>query len=623
MVKTEYQAIKERIADEVVAASNRSGYNVTKEEAAASISFAEKYSDISSTIAMKLAKAHSKASSDIGNEIIRNTKAISSVERVSFENGFINFHLERNIFFSGVLDEVTKRGWADEKGAKRAKVIAEYPSINPAHPLHIGHVRSALLGDSISNILETTGYEVEREDYIDDLGLQAAEALWGVMNMERIGITFNPSKKYDHMLGEIYVTVNQKIKADQSVMDEIKKTSELMEQSGTYESKLLQDMVESFLKAEYDTLFKMGIFHNVMVWESAILANKLLEKAIENLDKEHITERPKEGKYAGCIIIDIKKLKGAPESMTGLQETTKVLVRSNGTPGYFSKDLAFHMWKFGLIRTQMRFKKFIEQPNGSPVYSTAKDGEPMEFGGAETAINPIDSRQSYEQDLVGLIIGNMAKKARFVHIPYGTVDLEGGVLSGRKGSWIGFTADDLISEAVAKARELVSPRDEISEKERERIADAVAMAAIRFEFLKISYEKKIVFSWERALNFEGNSGPYCQYMYTRANRIVASVKEAPIIAENYKISDTEFDLIKKIAAYWEQVSKASEEMKPHILAAYLNELCALFGKFYEAKQVSKADTAEERRARLGIVIAFREVAGLIMDILGIKRLEAM
>ncbi len=623
MVNTEYQSIKERVAESISEAATRSGFSLTKEEVYASVVFADKFADISSTVAMKLAKAQSKDPKEVGEQIIKNLKPDIMMMRISFENGFINFYLKRNQFLSGLMGEISEKQWNPQK-EKMPRVIVEYPSVNPAHPLHVGHVRSALLGDSISNILKVVGYAVEREDYIDDLGLQAAEALWGVMNMERIGITFSPTKKYDHMLGEIYVAVNQKLKDEPMIMDEIKKVSELMEQSGTYESKLLQDMVESFLKAEYQTLFRIGVFHDVMVWESAVLSDRLLEKAMEGLDKIGLSERPKEGKYSGCITIDIKKLKGAPESMKELKETTKVLVRSNGTPGYLSKDLAFHMWKFGLIQAHMKFKRFMEQPNGMPLYSTSMDGEQMEFGNAEIAINPIDSRQSYEQDLVGLIISNIGKKGRkLVHIPYGVVELEEGALSGRKGSWIGFTADDLINEAVTKAKGLVSSRAEISEGDRDRIAEDVAIAAIRFEFLKISYERKIIFSWARALNFEGNSGPYCQYMYTRAKRIAVAVKDKPAVSEDYKISDVEFDLIKRLAAYWEQISKAAEETKPHILTSYLNEICMLFGKFYEAKQVSKADTEQERRARLGIVIVFVEVAGIIMDILGITRLEAM
>ncbi len=622
-METAYHLIRNKVSSAILDAGSACGYELEQEEVSASVLFSDKFTDISSTIAMKLGKKLGVEPEEVAKKMIGRI-SVEGIERVAFENGFINFYIKRENFSRKVLDEMMGSRWKAAQTGKRGRVIVEYPSVNPAHPLHIGHVRSALLGDSISNILVSCGYEIEREDYIDDLGLQAAEALWGVMNRERIGIAFNPSKKYDHMLGEIYVAVNRKLKEDESLMEEIKRTSELMEESGTYESLLLQDMVESFLKSEYQTLFRLGVFHDIMVWESTIIYNKLLEKAIQKLDSEKILARPKDGKYGGCVVIDTKRLKGAPQSMMEVKETEKVLVRSNGVPGYLSKDLAFHMWKFGMLDVNVRFKKFMEQPNGKTVYSSSKDGEQMDFGRAVMAVNPIDARQSYEQELVGLIIRNAsAVEHRLVHMPYGVVELESGALSGRKGSWIGFTADDLINEAVMKAETLVSSRKEIDTVERKKIAEAVAIAAIRFEFLKISYEKKIVFSWERALNFEGNSGPYCQYMYTRAGRIISSVHEEPEISEEYKVSDVEFELIKKMAAYWEQVSKAGDEMKPHIVAVYLNELCALFGKFYEAKQVAKADNKMDMRARLAIVRGFYELAGWLMDILGIKRLEAM
>ena len=230
-------------------------------------------------------------------------------------------------------------------------------------------------------------------------------------------------------------------------------------------------------------------------------------------------ERPTGGKYSGCVIIALAKLKNLPKEFQGLREEAKVLIRSNGAPNYLAKDIAFHMWKFGLLEDAFRYGVFMErQPNGKPLYTTNNSGSAMTFGNAKKSVNVIDYRQSSEQLMIKVIFDAMGRSDAaqgLNHLAYGVVELENGILAGRKGTWVGFTADDLLREATEKAITLISERFKDDKRNRAEIASAVALGAIKFEFLKYSPEKNITFSWKNALNFEGNSGPYCQYMHAR------------------------------------------------------------------------------------------------------------
>ncbi|MCL5008150.1 MAG: arginine--tRNA ligase [Candidatus Marsarchaeota archaeon] len=628
MSKSPYREAIDSISDALCVAVSKAGYSVERDDVARSVSLSDRFSDISSTIAMKISKMRSEPADAISDKIIAAMPALPIVRRAYQKGGFINFDIDRAGFSNGVITDIIRNpdSFIRSDTGKGKRVIVEYPSINPVHPLHVGHLRSAILGDMISNILELCGYSVEREDYIDDLGLQAAEALWGLINIRKLGIEFDRNRKYDHMLGDVYVKVNELIKSDPAILDDIKRTSELMEQSGTYESTMLREMVERFISSEYETLSKLGIFHDLLVWESSILRAKLLDKALDMMSSSRITEIPKDGKYAGCIVIDLKRFEGAPEEFREQKETVKVLVRSNGIPGYLSKDIAFHMWKFGIMHDTFMYKEFMRQVNGRPLYTTSDTGSRMDFGNAVISVNTIDSRQSYEQSLIGVVLSGMPgyTDKSLIHIPYGVVELESGALSGRKGTWVGFTADDLINESRSRAESLISSREELGKSERERIAEAVGISAIKFEFSKVSYEKKIVFSWDRALNFEGNSGPYAQYMYTRSLRIIETLRERPTeFRAELLESDVEFALVKRMSEAAEIVAKAGSEYRPNMIVSYLSDISTMFSRFYEAKHVVKAESEDLRDARLAVVRAFNILSCKLLEICGIDRLESM
>ncbi len=628
-MESPYSQVKSAIQRELQKSMKAFGYSDGLEN---TITESKGIGDISCSVAFRISKSAKKAPDKIASEIASKLGKIDYVSKITAEKGFLNFHLDRQSFSRAIVEYLIKNQGAflnSDTGSGK-KLIIEYVSVNPVHPWHVGHLRNALIGDTISNLYEACGYKVERQNYMDNLGLQATEAVWGTMNIDMLGVEQGKERRLDYSIGEIYVAANKLLEKRPELVSDVKKVLALMEEDGTYEAKLARDMAEGFLNAERETAFSYGVYQDVVVWESDIVRERLLEKMLEMLDRKKITKKPTEGKYKGCVVIDINDLKDLPKELKGLREEAKVLIRSDGAANYLAKDIAFHMWKLGIIGNTFKFSKFIEkQPNGSPLYTTSQEGTQIEFGNADGAITITDTKQSFEQLLIKVVlhtIGESKKAEALKHIGYGVVDLESGKLSGRKGTWIGYTADDLLREAKERARAAIKPSEDVGADDREKIADKVALGAIKFEFLKISPEKKIVFSWDRALNFEGNSGPYCQYTYARASRIL---EKSGVNEFTQNLSDTNafdeestFQLIKLMSQCQETVEKACREDRPNVITDYLTDLAISFSKFYETVPVLK-ESGSNKDARLLLVAAFRHVMKAMLSVIGIDAIERM
>ena len=598
-------------------AARSCGYEIDSTEQTISVS--RQFGDISSSAAMKIAKRVGANAGDVAGRIAGAIKPITMVKNVTVENGFINMHLDRKAFSSAILS-------MREVGAERTRMrmLIEYMSVNPNKPWHVGHLRNALIGDALANIYEAAGYDVERQDYIDDLGLQMAELLWW---LDKKGIDRPQDKKYDLWLGEEYVNANRYIDAHkEEAKAEIDEMMGLMSQDGTAESMRLRNIASECVVAQYQTAFAYKIYHNLMVWESDIVRERLLEKSLETMLSNGIARKEQSGEYSGCIVIGIERLDTTGE-MKGAKEQVKVLVRSNGAATYLAKDIAYHMWKAGLLDNSFNYTVFIDkQPNGKPIYTTSREGKRIDFGNVDNVVNVIDARQSQPQSILRMVfkaMGSKAASANIRHIAYGEVQLESGSISGRKGTWMnGYTADEVLSEAVRRAEALITSRFEMGAQEKADVARSVALAAIKFDFLKTGLEKTIAFSWSRAINFEGDTGPYHQYMHARANRIVleAGMQAGEMVPED--VDDTEFSLIKIIAQAEETVAKASNESRPNVIADYLGVLSSGFSGFYERCPVLKAP--EERRAfRILLTRAFRDTSAKMLGLLGIDAPERM
>lgn len=613
--------------------------NISDSEIEQSISSPDKkLGDISSSMAFRLAKAAGTNPKDISNRLLAGMKASDHIASYSEAGGYINAFVDEKkygeLVLRRVMEEKERYGSSAIGGGE--KVIVEFPSVNPAHPWHVGHVRNALLGDSISSIMSFCSYKVEREDYIDDLGLQVATALWGWLHLDN-----KPSKKFDQWLGELYVRVNKEMEGSK-IKDEIDELMKKLEEGGSPEAKAGREMAENCVRAQQETAFAYGIFHDVMIWESDIVRAHLLSKALDIAAEHGILERPGEGKYANAIVVKLDKITKYAKELEGSREDAKVIVRSNGTATYIGKDFAFHAWKFGLIDAGFKYQKLIEsQPNGLPIYTTASSGSAMQFGGVGRAINIIDSGQTYEQLIMRVmfsLLGNKEVADNMVHLAYGKVNIEGEKLSARSGNWLGegknYTADDLLRETKMRALAIAQKSEKITNKdELEGIVNAIALSAIKFEYLRIAPEKSMLFSWKTALSFEGNSGPYVMYTYARARKILTkamgtqeekqlSISKVLEVVDASKVTrGYDFDLLKKIGVARESVEKACRELRPNVLTDYLLDLASLFSKFYESMPVIKGE--EAKSVRLSIVYTFTVVVENLLGLLGISPVSEM
>ena len=612
-------------------AKNYPGSEISDSDIYASMSIPKaEFGDLSSSVCLRIAKVVGAKPYDVAERIIVDGQKLLGngyIKELKNANGYINAFFDEKRYAYDTLRSVMEL--KEEYGLSRIgdgkRVMIEFPSVNPNKAWHIGHLLNALIGDSISNILSACGYSVERENYIDDLGIQVAESLWGYLNLGN-----KPDKKFDTWLGEQYVSVNRML-SDEKVKKEIDALMKKMEDGNTEESAKARDLAERCVRAQLETASAYGIYHDVMMWESDIVRTGMLAKAMNIAIEKGAASRSEEGKYAGCIVVDLKKLKGIAKDFDNPNEESKVLIRSNGTATYVAKDLAFHMWKLGLLKGDFRYSKFLEsQYNGKPLYTTGSSGEDMEFGGAEMAINIIGSEQRYPQLILKSmfsLVGMKELAEKLIHVAYGEISLKGGTLSGRSGGWMGsdhvYTADALLADAKDKVIERA--KESKKKVDAADVADAVAVGAIRFAFLKTNPEKKIVFSWDDALSFEGNSGPYCMYTYARANSILerANISSLEINDADFSFAERKYDfeLIKAMGRAQEVVEKAAMEYRPDIIADYLIELSSGFSKFYESTKVIGSGDSE--RYRIAIVTSLMQVLGNFMKLLGIEPVAKM
>jgi len=609
-----YETAESRVKQMIVDACESIGYKVDSVKLELP---KEEFGDFASPIAFDLAKEVKKAPRIIAGEIKANIKLNELFAKVEVAGaGYLNFYLDYAKFSELVLNSIDADYGKNDLGKGRT-VIVEFPSVNPNKPWHIGHLRNALLGDSVARILEFSGFNVQRIDYIDDLGLQVAQSIWGYLHLSN-----RIEGKVDHWLGEQYVEVAKRIE-EPNVAEEVRNIVKELEEGKSTIAALGRELALKCVLAQYETAFKFNIFHDVLIWESDIVREKLFEAAIKKAMECGAAVKETAGKNAGCIVARLDEL---PE-FKGMESADKVLVRSDGTAVYTGKDLAFQLWKFGLIPSNFKFHRVMEQPNGKLLYSTGPEGVGMPFGKADVVVNVIGVEQAYPQLVLKILLklmGYEKQSENSIHLAYEHAALPEGRFSGRRGTWLGFTADELVEETTKEALKQVRERfKDMGEEEKQKIAKTVAVGAIRFDFLRATPERKIIFKWEEALRFEGDTAPYTQYSYARATRILEKAGEVTDAVDYSVLSSAEEKrLIKKIALFPKVVLSAATAYRPHMIADYLLELASDFSKFYTNRPVLQANPVE-KAARLKLVSSYRQVLKNGLWLLGIDAPERM
>ncbi|MGQ4910807.1 MAG: arginine--tRNA ligase [Candidatus Thorarchaeota archaeon] len=591
--------------------------------------------DLASTVSFMLAKELKKNPAKIAADL--HTQLRSVVEReplvrsVETKGPYLNVFLDRAELAARTLASVLSLGdsygHSSEFSGKRA--LVEFPAVNPSKPWHIGHARNAILGDTLCNILECVGYDAVRLDYINDLGLQIAQLLWKI-RQEKGEKT---DLKYDHYLGHLYVDAQKEFEENESVQQEVRAISRDLEDVKSDDAKLSAKMVTKCLRAQNQTAYRLGIYHDYQVWESAIAHSGILDSARQMMLKCENIMRLEDGEKAGCIVADLSVL----EEFKDMKDPHKVLFRSDGTRTYTGADVALQLWKFGIIEDPFLYTVFEKQPNGREVFRTSIKGNRFSLGKFDMVMNVIASRQAHPQKLVYTILdlmGYSEQSENSHHIAYEFVGLEGADFSGRKGTWIGYTTDDVLDKATEIALSEVDKRNpDETEDFKTEVANQVAVGAVRYFMLNASPDREITFRWNEVLDFNGDAAPYLQYSHARAQRILEKAGGGHHGATDASIltGDVEFALVKAIARFPHEILEVVRGMKKNAwgtsfnsnrLTAYGYTLATLFSKFYDTCPVLKAE-GDVREARLALVQAFRNTMANCLTLLGIPVVQRM
>jgi arginyl-tRNA synthetase len=507
-------------------------------------------------LAFELAKKLRKAPRKIAEEIVNGIGPIEGFERLEVAGaGYINARVKRGDVAAAVL--------ADERpkvDVPPGKILVEHSSINPNKAAHIGHLRNAILGDTFVRLLRFAGREVDVQNYIDNTGVQVADVVVGFLYIEKKSRAeieqLAEQPRFDYYCWDLYARVSLWYEQDKQNLQTRLKTLHEIEAGGN-ETAAIADLISvAVLRCHLETMDRLDIEYDFLPRESEILHLHFWDAAFAKLKESGVLTFETEGKNKGCWVMrragtgkksETAALKGtaaqdADSSDDVAEEDQKVIVRSNGTVGYVGKDIAYHMWKFGLLGRDFEYRKFYKYPNQHQVWISATEGEPdhPHFGDVAEIYNVIDARQSEAQSTViealrGL--GHNEAADHYTHFSYEMVALtprcasELGYqlseedkarsyieVSGRKG--FGVKADDLLDRLIASAKTEVDARHpQLSDDERLAIATQIAIGALRFFMLKYTKPSVIAFDFKDALSFEGETGPYAQYAVVRATNI--------------------------------------------------------------------------------------------------------
>ncbi|HXJ05396.1 MAG TPA: arginine--tRNA ligase [Candidatus Acidoferrum sp.] len=625
-------------------------------------------------VCFELAKRLKKAPRMIALEIANGLGKIEAIARVEVAGaGYLNAYFDRAAFWVSAWKEQRGEDKIMRAGEARGKIIVEHTSINPNKAAHIGHVRNAVLGDTMARVLRHAGNAVQVQNYIDNTGVQVADVVIGFLDTEQR--TLESVKKlatetrFDYYCWDLYAKATHFFEEDKARAADLRgRTLKAIEEDRGEESKVAKVIADAIVSLHLQTMARLGIFYELLARESEILHLKFWDAAFEKLKASGAIQLATTGKMAGCWIMPwneeekSKQAKDAKEKAVDADEENiqdKIIVRSNGTVTYVGKDIAYQLWKFGLLGKDFHYRKWPNVPEGEIVWATtsgvSEAGAPHFGEPASIVYNVIDTRQSYLQDVVaeGLRrLGHAQAAEKSIHLSYEIVALtprcaaEMGYeltieeakkpyveVSGRKG--FGVKADDLIDKLeTATLAEVRQRHAEMSEAGQKQTAHAIAVSALRFFLLKFTRNAIIAFDFKDALSFEGETGPYCQYAVVRIRGIrrkgvEAGATNAALTQETIAtlLQGTEGDglweLLLQTGSLDLAVDAAIGAQEPAFVAKYAFQLAQEFNNFYHKHHIL-TEPDEQKRAfllRLTELVEARLVETL--GLLGIEAPEKM
>ena len=607
---------------------------------------------VATNVAMVLAKKAETSPMVIAQEIA--VELTNDDRRIEIKKpGFINIFFSNEFLARQLPSFLASLGKPLDPSLKKEKILIEHTNVNPNKAMHVGHLRNAILGDVINNVLKRAGYTTEVQYYVDDTGVQVADAALAyqlfiekklnkyidvavAQGVLEAWAKFNAKEtKFDQFCWKLYSVINDAYELHPELLDERKKILHQIEDQSSEKAHALKEFAQNILADHLVTMHAFSISYDLLTWESDILGFHFWNKALTLLKGKGAIEKEAEGKNADCWIVKSEDVvtddKYSPD---------KILVKSDGTVTYTGKDIAYHLWKFDLLGADFLYKEWPDAPQEQVLLSTATDGtKRTDIGHANRVYNVIDVRQAYPQGVVKDVLakmGYMDAAANLRHVSYGVVSLSKKTvealgfavsddkavysMSGRKG--LGISVDELLHRVEQKVTdqkfEVNSARGGTAVSSRD-----VAVAAIKYFMLRYNPQTDIVFDYDDAMSLQGNTGPYVQYAHARAAAILGKSDATYFpMPGAVTFESAEEQLLLKLVLWPAVLSAVSAELNVNELTTYAFELANLFNSFYEACPVLKAEGAV-REQRLAIVAAYKKVLADVLSVLGIVAPEQM
>ncbi len=534
------------------------------------------HADLSSRVAFKLAAVARKSPVEVANQIVENIQLRENclIESIGTTGPYINIKASRT-YIDRTFETVRSKKEDFGGNFYSGKILLEHTSANPNGPLHVGHIRNSIIGDTLTRILRKAGYDVDAQYYVNDMGRQIAIVSWALEHFE-----MESDLKSDHAIANVYIKANARLEEDPQKVEYIDNLMQRVESGDEEVIKRFDDAVDLAVKGIRSTLLRMNVHHDSFVNESGFVRSGAVSDIVDK-----IRQTGRIDVDDGALVVDL--------SDYGFEKTL-VVQRRDGTSLYTTRDLAYHEWK------AMQADRVIDILGAD---------HKLISGQLKATLNALGLK---EPDIVIF---------EFVSLPEGS-------MSTRRGQFI--TADELLDKVEARAFEEVEKRrPEMSPEFMEEVASMVGIGAVRYDIIKVSPEKSTVFDWKAALDFEKQGGPFIQYSHARASSILKKADEEGIWdpASNPDPSvltdESEITLIKQIALFDKVLKQAADDLKPHIIAIYGRELADAFNQFYRFSPVLGAETEELRNARLGLVDCARILLANVLETLGMGAPESM
>ena len=604
-------------------------------------------------LSFELAKRLKKPPRKLAEEVVAGIGQIAGFEKLEVAGaGYINARVKRAEMATALSQP------PGEAAALAERILVEHTSVNPNKAAHIGHLRNAILGDSFVRLLRASGRSVAVQNYIDNTGVQVADVVVGLLHLEKKSRAqvekLIEGPRFDYYCWDLYARVSQWYEEDKQNLERRSEVLHAIEAGGNETAQMAELVATDIVWIHLETMQRLGVEYDFLPQESEILRLKFWDAAFEQLKQKGVLSLESKGKNAGCWVMERKKRNAeAAEGAEVAEEDQKVIVRSNGTVTYVGKDIAYHLWKFGLLGREFPCRRFYMYPSGHQCWistaTEAGEADAPHFGGVAAIYNVIDSRQAEPQNQVIealRALGYTQQAERYTHFSYEMVALtprcaaELGYnlseedrgkafieVSGRKG--FGVKADDLMDALIASARKEVDSRHaDLGDAERARIAEQIAIGALRYFMLKFTKGSVIAFDFKDALSFEGETGPYAQYAVVRASNIFrkAGMEPEQALAGTADLARyLSGEAGNEIWELWLAAAKLSHVVEqciattePAHAAKYAFTLAQLFNNFYHRHHILHEADAERKKFLLATAAVVRRELARTLDLMGIE-----